>query len=363
MGRPAGSTNKTAKTVAKQTKEVVEDVSEDEDMTLQELIVEAVKNKDHNKVSKGGTDFPIPPAGKTVGRFIEYIELGVQPQRAFKDKAKPPVEEARIVFELLSPGKNMREIELADGTKKQVADKIARNYTLKLNEKALFYKLYKGMKGKRSDDEISHISQMLGEAFLIEVEHSKPNKDKKVYANITSVTAPEMEDAITGKVTKLPVPKALSPVRAFIFDVPSLAAWNKLFIDGKQERNGEQVSKNYLQEKIAKAINFAGSKLEAMLEGADALPDLTETASDEEAEEAEEVAEEEVEEVEEEAAPVAKKAAKAPVTKTSKGVITTALTKPYAEEPKATKATKPVKAKAKTAEDVSDAFAELGLSL
>ena len=74
---------------------------------------------------------------------------------------------------------------------------------------------------------------------------------------------------------KVPVPERLSPRKVFLWNKPNKATWDSLFIDGTYEKDGETVSKNFLQDTIKKALNFEGSPIEEMLEGLGELPDLT----------------------------------------------------------------------------------------
>ena len=284
---------------------------------IKALANQAAKLSNHNE-TKASTDFPLPPAGKTVGRFVEYIELGVQ-KKLYAGKTTY-VPKVKLGFELLHP-KNIREVEI-DGVKTKRADRITPTpYTLSLHEKAGFYKLYDSMKYKRED--IAHMSQMLGEAFVFDIEHNTVpganGKPGKTYANIKAISAPQVEDALAGTVKKLAVPPAMSELKIFLFDNPTQDTWDSLFIDGTREVKDAkgsvtQKSKNWIQEMILGANNFGGSALEQLLGGADELPEFQEEATEEVSEEAEldelEI-EEEVEEVVE--APVAKAVQKKPL--------------------------------------------------
>lgn len=248
------------------------------------IAAEAAKSKDHNKVNTMATYAP-PPAGKTVGRFIEYVELGVQERKAYKGKPKNPAEHVRVVFELLHPKKNIKEIE-SEGTKKTIADRITMgNMLLSLSDLSGFKQLYDQMKYGR--DDIKYMPEMLGEAFVIDIEHNIVNEGKdteRTYANIKAISAPQTEDAMTETVTKLNVPEAVSPVKIFCFDNPTKESWDSLFIDGTRDQTKDgtttTVSKNYIQETILKAKNYVGSPLEQLLGGIDELPEFSEEADD-----------------------------------------------------------------------------------
>lgn len=240
------------------------------DQEFADLIAAAAQDEDQT-VAKSGGDFEPPAAGKTVGRLIEYIELGMQPQKAFKGKAKADAPMVRVTFELLGP-KNIKEIEV-NGEKKKIADRISLTMVKGLNEKNSFFLLMKTLRYDRPN--IKHMSQMLGEAFVIDVFHSEPTADGKVYANIKkdgafTIYPPFKEDAITGQKEMYKIPEHMSQLRLFLFDRPTEQMWSRLFIEGEniiKDENGKEVrkSKNWIQEKIKAATNYRGSALESML--------------------------------------------------------------------------------------------------
>src|SRR5690606_16701315 len=118
------------------------------------LAKKAAETVDHTETTAGGDfEYPLIPAGKTLGRLIEYIELGVQPQGEYKGVAKPDADSAFLVFELLGK-KNIREIEV-DGKTIKVADRHREPITIKLGEKAKFKKIFNALRYGR--DDITHI--------------------------------------------------------------------------------------------------------------------------------------------------------------------------------------------------------------
>lgn len=286
-------------------------------LTLAQLQALAAEAENQTETTTGGGfEYELPEAGLTVGRLIEYIELGMQKQPAYKGKAKPDNQDVRITFELLAP-KNKHEYQDADGNDRVRYDKISFKVSKKLNEKAKYYKLFTAMRYGR--DDITHMAQMLGNPFRLRVYHNENEKNgvTKTYANLwdgdgsMEIGAPIVEDALTGKTTKIPVPEAVSPFKIFLWSNPTQETWDSLFIDGEYEATDDKParSKNWIQETILGATDYSGSRLEALVGG------LTEeeTPLDEEANEGEEVEVEETEQEAEEAEPaprVAKAAAK-----------------------------------------------------
>lgn len=345
------------------------------------LANKAAQRVDQTITKTGGGDFKPPAAGTTVGRFVDYIELGFQKQKPYKGKEKPDAETVQITFELL--GKNyVREIEV-DGKKKEIADRISFPLTVSLHEKSNFSKLFRKMRYGR--DDIKHMAQMLGEAFKITIIHNPSEKDpKKIYANINDSDGNYLVGAPVKQITddegnvtetkKLAVREALSPLRMFLWDDPTQEMWDSIFIDGDRtvkDKNGKETtqSKNWLQEKIQKSSGFEGSPIQAFLEGSEELPENPEELEEEVTEdevteeevvddtETEEVAEETVEdeldeEVEEEkptkakAKSVSKTVAKAPAKKVT-AASQLAAKKAATKAPVKAAAKAPVKAVAK----------------
>jgi hypothetical protein len=239
------------------------------------LADEAAEYENQSETTSGGGDYEQReiPAGVTFGRLIEYIELGVQKQPSYDNKPKPDADQVRITFELLHPKKNIRDVEI-DGVTKQFADKISITIKKSLHEKSGFTKLFTAMKYGR---EVAHMGQMLNEAFLLTVTHNKSKDGKKTYYNLQNegvygISAPVIVDPVAETSTPIPVGKALSPIRIFLWNKPTKETWDSLFIDGDRtvkdaEGNEKQESKNWLQNKILSATNFAGSALEDLLSG------------------------------------------------------------------------------------------------
>lgn len=258
------------------------------ELNLQELIEAAVQTEDQSvEQTSQFNDDPIQ-AGKTVGRFIEYIELGKHKQKDFQGKKKPDAEMVRLTFELLHPTKNMREYEVEGETRKS-GQLISVKMSKKLSDKANFKKLFKKMTYGR--DSIKHFAQMLGEAFIIEIFHNVTKVDGKdvTYVNIDKdgeygIGAPVIVDPMTDERKVLDILPPTKPIRLFLWSNPTKATWDSLFIDGTREKKNEdgtttQVSKNWLQELILSAADYQGSALHNLLGGVADLP-VSEPAND-----------------------------------------------------------------------------------
>lgn len=234
------------------------------------LINQAAQEDDQSQTRTGG-DFTCPKPGITVCRLTEYVELGMQKQKPFQGKPKPPAEEVRLTFELLSPARDIHEF---DG--KRSADKISFRCLKSLSNKSRFKRLFNQMDYGRGK---THMAHFLGEAFLVEI-FNYEGQDKKARASLFNsegfchIGAPmRPADPLdpNGKPTPIPVPDAISALRLFLFNHPSPECWNSLYIEGEREVKDEKgtvtgkESKNFIQESIRTAANFHGSPVEAML--------------------------------------------------------------------------------------------------
>lgn len=254
-------------------------------MDLNDLINEANEAADElenqSEARAGGFDREVPPAGPTPARFIGYVEVGKRKQKPYQGKEKPDSDEVRLYFEL-NGKKHRREIEV-DGNKREVTNTLTVKITKKLSENAAFFKLFNKMRYGR--DTVKHMSQMLGEGFLINVQHNqgeaKDGKPATVYANLKDadgnwcIGAPMyLTDPLDAdSLAPLPVPEVTQNIRLFLWDKPSKKQWDSLFIDGTRKvkdakGNETEVSRNWLQEDIVQnATNFEGSALQALLGG------------------------------------------------------------------------------------------------
>lgn len=246
---------------------------------MSNALLDQVKNialPDQTVTPQGFTYEP-PAAGKAMARFVGYIEVGKREQREYKGQEKPPEESVLICFEL-NGKKHMKEFKEGDGLKPTL---IYEEMTVKLGDKANFKKLFNKMRGGREN--ITHMAQMLGEAFILTIEHNKvegkDGKADRIYANIKDkdgswmVGPPSVEDPMSGEVTTIPVPEAVTPIRLLLWDNPTKEQWDSLFVDGDRtvkdkEGNEKVVSNNKMQQRIVKdAVDYEGSALQALIEG------------------------------------------------------------------------------------------------
>lgn len=244
------------------------------------LANQAAQTDDQSKET-AGFEKKMPVAGLRGCRFIEYIELGKHASKSTKFGAKPPVDRVRLTFELL--GKNdLEDMNVGDEVKK-VGKRMSITLNKTLSAKGDFKKIMNLLDRGRGKQ---HMAQMLGEAFkcrvVITAEDGSlctpENKKEPKWANLYSGTAdsknwsfeaPMHEDPETGEIKQLRVMAPTSDLRIFLWDNPTVATWDSLYIDGTREvkqADGtvKEESKNFIQEMCMKAANYDGSALQAL---------------------------------------------------------------------------------------------------
>jgi hypothetical protein len=249
------------------------------------------EHEDYTKPVEGAAfEKTLPVAGACVLRFREYIELGMQKTASKTYPNKKPAMKARFVFELTTP-KHQFEVEDAEGSKTKHGHCISIVCPINKDVKANYMKLFKMMNYKGT---AKVPAQLLGEAFKAEVVHAFDEKDMKdgkpvagaapKWANLQrdgvyTIEPPRIIDPLAETVTEIKVPPLLGDLKIFLWAMPTQECWDSLFIAGTSTKEIEgkkvEVSKNWIQNSILEALNYEGSKLQEMLQGAgETLADL-----------------------------------------------------------------------------------------
>lgn len=233
------------------------------------------------EASEGGafTERELPAEGPALARLISYIETGKHEKSAGAGKPKQFKEQVILHFELSGP--RHPPTQGSDGALHPHIIKIETNAAPgygPLNAKASLYGLFTRMNwaGKAT-----HLSQLLGSAFIVTVRHeawrSDPNKKSATIRDVGEgapylISPPRQTDVLTGTVTEIPVPPPISPLRLFVWNAaPEIIGkmWDTLFIDGeyperkndKGEITAAAKSKNIFQNAIKAAVNFKDSPI------------------------------------------------------------------------------------------------------
>jgi len=229
----------------------------------------------------GSGEFSQPAEGWGYCRLIKYIELGVHTEE-FKGQPKKR-EKVYLAWELSGPQHPVKE----DGT----PHVIGFTETLSLVDKANFFKLFSRL---NYDKTCTHFAQLLGKPFRCRVVHKVVGEgdNQRKYANLRddagyTIVPPFVEvfDEATGAVSSklVTVPEAKTPLQCFLWNFATKEMWDSIFIDGhweaKTNDKGEEISppksKNYFQNRIKSADNFAGSVIAELL-FAGGTPDVPE---------------------------------------------------------------------------------------
>lgn len=218
-------------------------------LQIQALAAEAAETAvDMTEATSSGGKL-LPP-GKSLARLVQYIEFGSQPQE-FEGQAKAPADEMRLGFELY--GEKYRN---DDGTPYVIS---TFDTAISTNAKAGAFKLFKLLNWKGLH---KNWVSMVGELFIVEIVNVKTKgaTPKTVHRINMAGFLPPM-DPLSEQPYAAPAMHEPN-LKLFLFDKPNMQCWNSIFIDGKFD-NGD--SKNFIQEKVLSALNFAGSPTEAML--------------------------------------------------------------------------------------------------
>lgn len=220
----------------------------------------AVDTTDLREESKA-REVKVWPEGIYRGRVIEVIEYGIQPQ-SYEGKSKAPAEEVEFRV-MLFPSQRIKK-ELGENT----SPIYLRSWPIALYNTP-------NSKSKKVFDlmnvtgDAKHFREFIGEAFRFKVVHKTTAKGKINALDLLG-TLPAVDEE-TGKL--LSVPEAPEDkLVLFTFIKPMKEMWDKLHIEGSKQ---DGTSKNFIQEKIMRALNFKGSDVEAMLKGAASGVDTT----------------------------------------------------------------------------------------
>jgi hypothetical protein len=249
---------------------------------------------DMTKVQEGGGDFTPAEKGQAWARFVGYFEIGKHDNEYQGVKKCPNM--AQLVFELSGPN------HPASAT--GIPLRITLEESLSFTDKANFPKVFAMM---NYAGDATHISELLGRAFVIEIFHRKSKDGKKTYATMKgtkdtlpvgngySIRGTSVQDPLTGKPVSIPVPEPITEIKAFMWDLADMDDWNSIFIEGKyDDRTDEKTkvvtpgkSKNVIQNKIMSAANWKASPIYAAVQAGGQVAELPDAETPEEGEHAE----------------------------------------------------------------------------
>lgn len=215
--------------------------------------------------------FEVTPEGEYPARLVEFIELGKHAGN-FEGKPTKPSPKVRLTFELLDPDLAY-ETEDASGKKSTAYPTQSVELSKGSTSKSKYLKFLKAF--QKAVPDLADKKQMVmfvNQPIVLKITHTAGKKDpNKTYINIlpTDIQSVVYKDKRTKEVLQVEVPEATKQFRVLLWNSPTIGQWDSLFIDGERDgKDGEKVSKNWIQNKILEATNFAGSDLSLLLQDA-----------------------------------------------------------------------------------------------
>lgn len=178
--------------------------------------------------------------GTYPARLVQIIDLGLQAQRPYQGKDKPPAQEIMLTYELV-------DTFMLDENGDEVTDK-----PRWISETLPFYGLYadKAKSTQRynaldpNGEFDGDFSKAIGQPINVTIVNNAVGD--KVYDNIATISAMRPRDADK-------CPELVNPAKLFDLDAPDLEIFNAL--------------PEWLRDKIKGNLNFKGSPLEQVLGG------------------------------------------------------------------------------------------------
>lgn len=203
---------------------------------------------DFTEITKGGGERKVWPEGFTLARLVGVIELGDR-ENTYKGEKKPPVRQLMLQFAMYS-----KDYTYDDGKPGIIS---TMGLSMTTTEKSKLPKIFAKMQITKAE---KHFAELLGQAYLINIKHTK--KDDKTYVNIDLDDVRLAIDPISKQWYQCPALDE-SLVRLFLWDKPSQAMWDSLLI---KQQDGTLADKQWLQELLVTAVNFNGSPLQRLLD-------------------------------------------------------------------------------------------------
>lgn len=188
-----------------------------------------------------------------MARVAMVIDLGVQKQRPYQGKDKDPAQELLLTYELVT--EFMKDEDGNDDPEKpRWISEYFPLFNLKA-ERAKSTKRYLALDPKQQYG--GDFSALAGAACLVAVVNNE--RDGRVYNNVGNISPP---------LKGIPVPENVKDPIVFDFDEPDPEAWEAM--------------PDWVNEKIKQALNYEGSKVQAMVEGGEQPTSATEYGDEDE---------------------------------------------------------------------------------
>lgn len=193
-----------------------------------------------SKIKGGGNggnrvEQPVIDAGVYPSRIVQMLDLGLQNQRPYQGKDKPPANEVMITYELVDSFMiDEKGNELED--KPRWISETLPLYDITKADKAKCTQRYNAADPTNAFG--GDFSQIVDVPVNVSLVHNQ--QGEKLYVNVANIAAMRPKDA-----AKCPALK--NPPKVFDLDEPDMEVFNSL--------------PDWVQDKIKKNLNFNGSKL------------------------------------------------------------------------------------------------------
>lgn len=180
-------------------------------------------------------------AGNYLARLVQVIDLGMQKQRPYQGQEKPPAHEVMLTYEL-----GTEFVKDENGNDQEDKPRwISESIPLRSLEQDLA-KSTKRIKALDPKMECAgDLAAMVGLPCTVTVVTNPDKKDPtKIYTNVGNVTPP---------MKGIPVPELVNPPKVLDLDVPDMEVFESL--------------PEWVQDKIKNNLEYAGSALQAAIEG------------------------------------------------------------------------------------------------
>ncbi len=183
---------------------------------------------------------PVIDVGSYPGRIVQIIDLGLQAQRPYQGKDKPPANEIMLTYELVDCF-CINKDGVEDEEKPRWVSETLPLYSIN-QDKAKSTQRYLAADPQQVYG--GDFSQIVNTPVNVAIVHNKVGE--KTYVNIGSIGTMRQKDADK-------CPELKNPPKVFDLDAPDMEIFGSL--------------PQWVQEKIKSNLNYQGSKLQAAVEG------------------------------------------------------------------------------------------------
>ena len=200
------------------------------------LNIKNVGSGNKNRIAQENIEPGVYPA-----RLVQILDLGLQAQRPFQGKDKPPAQEIMLTYELVDEFMKDEGGNDVPAKPRWVSETLP-FYGLNA-DKAKSTQRYNALDPKGDYD--GDFTKAIGSPCNVTIVNNA-GKDGKVYDNVAVISAMRPKDAAA-------CPELVNPTKVFDCDNPDMDVFNKL--------------PEWIQKKIKENLNYEGSALQKLLGG------------------------------------------------------------------------------------------------